>query len=189
MNKEEYLESIKDDIKYSKITSIEQIDGMSLHEFRTKYSYYYVNDRFLAKFIDYGVITVPEGEIPVCKLDMSARLRNILCRNQVFVLSEIKVIPVEEWSTIRNMGNGMKNELLKLCEENGVQPYYISMLRDRLFGIDFANYQLRDLHRFGVKCPEDLKNMDADKMELLTKINKGIDKKITKVLAILDGDT
>lgn len=119
-----------------------------------------------------------------CDIEMSARLRNILQRGGIKRLEELKGYPKESFITLRNMGEATLSELYALCAQQEIPLKSIEDLNDKENGIVFDLPTGKSAFRIGIKCKEDIKNYDLEKLENLCSYDKRLFSKLKKLKAI-----
>lgn len=62
-------------------------------------------------------------------IEMSKRLRNILERNEIKMLCEVSNYPKEYFMECRNMDVKTMQELLRVCEEQGIKLHSIKEMK------------------------------------------------------------
>lgn len=163
------------------IKSISEVEGWSVSEFVEKYSRQRFSNLCLDKLLEMGVLYVPEGEKLVNNLPITTRLKNVLLRNDVYVLSDISKYCKEEIIRFRNLGEGTLKELEAICEKENIHFFSLKEIEDRMLGVKFTERQLFKMFHLHIFYPEDfLKVTDAD-IEYLIQLDNGMLKKIKKI--------
>lgn len=163
------------------VEDISEVEGMSVSEFMDKYSHMHFSNICLDRLLERGTIHVPEGELLVNELPITTRLKNILLRNDVYVLSDISKYCREEIVRFRNLGDATMKELEALCEKEKIHFISLKEIEDRMLGMKFTERQLFKMFRLHIFYPEDfLKVTDAD-IEFLIQLDRGMLKKIKKM--------
>jgi len=181
MNEIGFIEQVENCLNKSGIEGIHQIEGMSITEFFAKYRSVLIDDKMLAKLIDMGIIIVPDGEVAICQLNATQYLKNCLYRADMNLLSDIRKIPIEKWFRIRNLGVKHRAEVLKLCDEYGVQPFSLNEIQNKMLGVRFTEEQLDKFFYNHVFGPEDLFNLTCGELEKLIDDNKAFEQRIDEV--------
>lgn len=163
------------------VEDISEVEGMSVSEFMDKYSHMHFSNICLDRLLERGTIHVPEGELLVNELPITTRLKNILLRNDVYVLSDISKYCREEIVRFRNLGDATMKELEALCEKEKIHFISLKEIEDRMLGMKFTERQLFKMFHLHIFYPEDfLKVTDAD-IEFLIQLDRGMLKKIKKM--------
>lgn len=163
------------------VSDVSEVEGMSVTEFMNKYSHMHFSNICLDRLLERGTIHVPDGELLVNDLPITTRLKNILLRNDVYVLSDILKYCREEIIRFRNLGDATMKELEALCEKEKIHFISLKEIEDRMLGVKFTERQLFKMFRLHIFYPEDfLKVTDAD-IEFLIQLDKGMLKKIKKM--------
>ena len=173
--------SIKWLINEIEVDDIAELEGMSVTEFMDKYSEKRFSNICLDKLLEMGVVHVPEGELLVNSLPVTTRLKNILLRNDVYVLSDIKKYAREEIMKFRNLGEGTMQELETVCEQAGIQIISLKEIEDRMLGVKFTERQLTKMFHLHIWFPEDFLNLTEKDVEYLIQLDGGMIKKIKKM--------
>lgn len=163
------------------VEDISEVEGMSVSEFMDKYSHMHFSNICLDRLLERGTIHVPDGELLVNELPITTRLKNILLRNDVYVLSDISKYCREEIVRFRNLGDATMKELEALCEKEKIHFISLKEIEDRMLGMKFTERQLFKMFHLHIFYPEDfLKVTDAD-IEFLIQLDRGMLKKIKKM--------
>lgn len=168
-------------IKEIGVKDIAELQGMSVTEFMDKYSHKHFSNICLNKLLEMGVVYVPEGELLVNELPVTTRLKNILLRNDVYVLSDIKKYAREEILRFRNLGEGTMHELDEVCEQAGIKITSLKEIEDRMLGMKFTGRQLTNMFHRHVLYPKDFLELTEEDVEYLTQLDSGMIKKIEKM--------
>lgn len=163
------------------VKDVSEVRGLSVPEFTEKYSQKRFSNLCLDKLLEMGMVYVPEGDILVNSLPITTRLKNILLRNDVYVLSDIKKYAREEIMKFRNLGESTMQELEDICRKEGIQIISLKDIEDRMLGMKFTDRQLTTMFHRHIRNPEDFLNLTEDDVEHLTYLDGGMLKKIRKM--------
>lgn len=177
--------SSTDDIEWllheAGINGVDAVQGLTVSEFVEKYSRSHFCNACLDRLLELGVVYVPEGEIRVNDLPITTRLRNILLRNNVYVLSDIRKYAREEILKFRNLGDGTMKELEDICEKEGIHLITLKEIEARMLGVKFSDRQLSRMFDLKILYPEDFLRLTEEDVEYLVHLDKGMRKKIEKM--------
>lgn len=162
------------------VEDISEVEGMSVSEFMDKYSHMHFSNICLDRLLEIGAVYVPEGELLVNELPITTRLKNILLRNDVYVLSDISKYCREEIVRFRNLGDATMQELENLCTKEGIRVMSIDEIANRMEGVRFTYHQLTKMFHMHIWYPEDFLNLTDAQMEELTRLDNGMIPKIKK---------
>lgn len=168
-------------LKEAGINGVDDVQGLTVSEFVEKYSRSHFCNSCLDRLLELGVVYVPEGEVRVNDLPITTRLRNILLRNNVYVLSDIKKYAREDILKFRNLGAGTMKELEAICEKEGIHLLTLKEIEARMLGVKFSDRQLSKMFDLKILYPEDFLRLTEDDVEYLVHLDKGMRKKIEKM--------
>lgn len=114
------------------ITNIDEINGMSINEFREKFSGGIVENMCLDLLIENNYVYIPEGERLVNELPIPLRIRFALLRSNIYLLSELRKYPREEILELRGIGVKSLAELEKACADEGVKIISLLDMHDNM---------------------------------------------------------
>ncbi len=163
------------------VRDISEIEGLSISEFVEKYSRKHFSNLCLNKLLEMEAIYVPEGEKLIYDLPITSRLKNILLRNDVYVLSDIKKYSREEVMRFRNLGELTMKELEIVCEQEGIRLMSVNKIAERMHGVRFSYHQLIKMFHLHIWCPEDLCDLTEEQYSELTRLDGAMISKIKKV--------
>ena len=163
------------------VEDISEVEGMSVSEFMDKYSHMHFSNICLDRLLEIGAVHVPEGELLVNELPITTRLKNILLRNDVYVLSDISKYCREEIVRFRNLGDATMQELENLCTKEGIRVMSIDEIANRMEGVRFTYHQLTKMFNMHIWYPEDFLNLTDAQMYELTRLDYGMIPKIKKL--------
>ena len=163
------------------IKSISEVEGLSVSEFVEKYSRQRFSNLCLDKLLEMGVLYVPEGEKLVNNLPITTRLKNVLLRNDVYVLSDISKYCKEEIIRFRNLGESTMRELETVCKQDGIHITSLSEISDRMHGVNFSYLQLTKIFHMNILYPEDFLDLTEEQITVLTRLDTGMIQKIRKM--------
>lgn len=146
------LEWLLDEIA---VADVSEVGGMSVTEFMNKYSHMHFSNICLERLLEIGAVHVPEGELLVNELPITTRLKNILLRNDVYVLSDIVKYSRDDILRFRNLGAGTMRELETVCEQEGIHIISLSEIEERMHGVKFSYLQLTKMFHLHIWYPED----------------------------------
>lgn len=177
--------SSTDDIEWllqeAGINGVNEVQGLTVSEFVEKYSRSHFCNSCLDRLLELGVVYVPEGEVRVNDLPITTRLRNILLRNNVYVLSDIRKYAREDILKFRNLGDGTMKELETICEKEGIHLITLKEIEARMLGVKFSDRQLSRMFDLKILYPEDFLRLTEEDVEYLVHLDKGMRKKIEKM--------
>lgn len=177
--------SSTDDIEWllheAGINGVDEVQGLTVSEFVEKYSRSHFCNSCLDRLLELGVVYVPEGEVRVNDLPITTRLRNILLRNNVYVLSDIRKYTREDILKFRNLGDGTMKELETICEKEGIHLITLKEIEARMLGVKFSDRQLSRMFDLKILYPEDFLRLTEEDVEYLVHLDKGMRKKIEKM--------
>ena len=168
-------------LKEAGINGVDDVQGLTVSEFVEKYSRSHFCNSCLDRLLELGVVYVPEGEVRVNDLPITTRLRNILLRNNVYVLSDIRKYAREDILKFRNLGDGTMKELETICEKEGIHLITLKEIEARMLGVKFSDRQLSRMFDLKILYPEDFLRLTEDDVEYLVHLDKGMRKKIEKM--------
>lgn len=168
-------------LKEAGINGVDDVQGLTVSEFVEKYSRSHFCNSCLDRLLELGVVYVPEGEVRVNDLPITTRLRNILLRNNVYVLSDIKKYAREDILKFRNLGAGTMKELEAICEKEGIHIPTLKEIEARMLGVKFSDRQLSRMFDLKILYPEDFLRLTEEDVEYLIHLDKGMRKKIEKM--------
>lgn len=166
------------------VKDISEVEGLSVSEFVEKYSRKHFSNLCLVKLLEIGAIYVPDGEKLVYDLPITKRLKNILLRNDVYVLSDLAKYSREDILRFRNLGEATMKELEEMCLNEGVQIISINEISERMMGVRFTYLQLIKMFHMHIWYPEDFCKLTEEQYEQLVRNDCSLDKKI-KTLKML----
>lgn len=120
--------------------------------------------------------------INVRTLDISARLRNVLTRNGVEDLSQIKQYTKEEILRFRNMGEGTYKELETLCETHNITIWSMKKLIETFRPYRFPLAVYHNMFLKNVASIQDFADMTINDIEEIAEMKKFIVRKICYIL-------
>lgn len=164
------------------VKDISEVNGMTVSEFVEKYADKHFSNICLDKLLEMGEVHVLEGQLLVKDLPISTRLKNILLRNDVYVLSDIVKYSREDIIRFRNLGEATLRELEELCEKEDIRIMSINEIADRMLGVRFTYHQLFKMFHMHIWYPEDFLNLTEEQITDLTQLDPGMFKKIKKVM-------
>lgn len=168
-------------LEESGIKDISEIEGMSVSEFIEKYSHMRFTNLCLDKLLEMGVLYVPEEKKLVRDLPITTRLKNILLRYDVYVLSDIVKYSRDDIIRFRNLGESTMKELEAVCEQEGIHIISLSEIEDRMLGVKFTYHQLAKMFHMHIWYPEDFMNLTEEQIQELIHLDSGMLKKIKKI--------
>lgn len=163
------------------IKDISEVQGLSVSEFIERYSQKHFSNICLDRLLEVGYVYVPEGEKLVAELPITTRLKNILLRNDVYMLSDIVKYPREEIMKFRNLGEGTMKELEDICEQEGIHFISLHEIKERMQGVKFSDRQLIKMFHLNILHPEDFLNLTDEDVAYLIQLDKAMLKKIEKM--------
>lgn len=163
------------------VKDISEVEGLSVSEFVEKYSKEHFSNICLDKLLEVGAVYVPDGEKLVNDLPISCRLKNILLRYDVYILSDIEKYSREDILRFRNLGETTMKELEEICLHEGIQITSINEIAERMPGVRFTYLQLTKLFHMHIWYPEDFCKLTEEQYLELIRIDTGMAKKIRKV--------
>lgn len=163
------------------VKDISKVQGLSVSEFIEKYSQKHFSNICLDRLLEMGYVYVPEGEKLVAELPITTRLKNILLRNDVYILSDIVKYSREGIMKFRNLGERTMKELEDICEQEGIHFISLYEIEDRMLGVKFSDRQLTKMFHLNILHPEDFLNVTDEEVEYLIQLDKGMLKKIGKM--------
>lgn len=149
------------------VKDISEVQGLSVSEFIEKYSQKHFRNICLDRLLEVGYVYVPGGEKLVTELPITTRLKNILLRNDVYILSDIVKYSREDIMKFRNLGEGTMKELEDICEQEGVHFISLHEIEDRMLGVKFSNRQLTKMFHLNILHPKDFLNVTDEEVEYL----------------------
>lgn len=169
------------------VKDISEVQGLSISEFIEKYSKKRFSNICLDRLLEVGYVYVPEGEKLVAELPITTRLKNILFRNDVYILSDIVKYPREKIMKFRNLGEVTMKELEDICEQEGVRFISLHEIEARMLGVKFSDRQLIKMFHLNILHSEDFLNVTDEEVKYLIQLDKGMLKKIEKVQKLCKG--
>lgn len=163
------------------VKNISEVEGLSVSEFVEKYSRKHFSNLCLDKLLEIGAIYVPDGKKLVYDLPITKRLKNILLRNDVYVLADLAKYSREDILRFRNLGEATMKELEEMCLNEGVQITSINEIAERMPGVRFTYLQLIKMFHMHIWYPEDFCRLTEEQFSELTRTDTGMAKKIRKV--------
>lgn len=113
---------------------------------------------------------------------MSARLRNILIRNDISDLQQIKKYTKEDILLLRNMGKGTYQELESLCNTYNIKIWSIDMLADLFPSYKFPTKVYRNMFQRNITSIQDFATLTFNDITEITDSHKSVSKKILHFL-------
>ena len=113
---------------------------------------------------------------------MSSRLRNILIRNDISDLQQIKKYTKEDILLLRNMGIGTYQELESLCNMYNVQIWSRDMLAELFPSYKFPTKVYRNMFQRSITSIQDFSNLTINDITEIADSNKSVSKKILHFL-------
>jgi len=168
-------------LKEIDVKDISEVEGMTVSEFVEKYADKHFSNICLDKLLEMGTVYVPEGQMLVKDLPVSTRLKNILLRNDVYVLSDIVKYSREDIVRFRNLGEATLKELEEMCEKENIRIMSINEIADRMLGVRFTYHQLFKMFHMHIWYPEDFLDLTEEQITELTRLDTGMIQKIKKV--------
>lgn len=166
------------------VKDISEVEGLSVSEFVEKYSRKHFSNLCLDKLIEIGAVYLPDGEILVKDLEISTRLKNILFRYNIYVLSNIVRYSKEDIMGFRHLGVETMKELETICNQKGIHIVSVTEIGEHMLGVEFTTKQLIKLFNIGIYWPEDFGRISEEQYEQLVRNDRSLDKKI-KTLKML----
>lgn len=163
------------------VKDISEVQGLCVSEFIERYSQKHFSNICLDKLLEVGYVYVPEGEKLVTELPITTRLKNILLRNDVYILSDIVKYSREDIMKFRNLGEETMKELENICEQEGVHFISLHEIEEQMLGVKFSDRQLTKKFHLNILHPEDFLNVTDEDIEYLIQLDKGMLKKIEKM--------
>lgn len=113
---------------------------------------------------------------------MSSRLRNILIRNDISDLQQIKKYTKEDILLLRNMGIGTYQELESLCNMHNIKIWSLDMLTDLFPFYKFPTKVYRNMFQRNITSIQDFSNLTINDITEIADSNKSVSKKILHFL-------
>lgn len=165
--------------------NLSEVEGLSVSEFVEKYSRKHFSNLCLNKLLEAGVVNVPDGDKLVYELPITTRLKNILLRNDVYILSDIKKYSREDILRFRNLGDATMKELEEICLKENIHIVSIDEIAKRLPQVHFTYHQLSKLFHMHIWYPEDFCKLTDKQYEELIRTDKSMSLKINKIQSLL----
>ena len=113
---------------------------------------------------------------------MSSRLRNVLIRNDILDLQQLKKYNKEDILLLRNMGIGTYQDLESLCNMYNIQIWSIDMLADLFPSCKFPTKVYRNMFQRNITSIQNFANLTFNDILEIANNNKSITKKILSFL-------
>lgn len=165
---------------------ISELEGMSVSEFVEKYSDKHFSNICLDRLLEIGAVYVPEGQVLVKDLPITTRLKNILLRYDIYVLSDIIKYSREDIIRFRNLGEATMQELEDLCIKEDIRVISIDEIANRMQGVRFTYHQLIKMFHMHIWYPEDFLNLTEQQYTELTRMDAAMIRKIKKIRKLLE---
>lgn len=147
------------------IMDIAELEGMTLSKFIEKYPNEKIEQSFIAEMNQWGYLYPKEGDICLRDIQMSARLRNILARNGIFFISQLKNYSKESYMKMRNIGEVAFQELQGVCERYRVELSTVKLLEEDLLPIKFSSSQVLILFESGIHLAKDFEGLTMEEVQ------------------------
>ena len=115
--------------------------------------------------------------IDIMTLNMSSRLRNILIRNDISDLQQIRKYTKEDILLLRNMGIGTYQELESLCNMYNIKIWSLDMLAELFPSCKFPTKVYRNIFYRDITSIQDFSNLAFNDIFEITDNNKSVTKK------------
>ena len=165
---------------------ISELEGMSVSEFVEKYSDKHFSNICLDRLLEIGAVYVPGGQVLVKDLPITTRLKNILLRYDIYVLSDIIKYSREDIIRFRNLGEATMQELEDLCIKEDIRVISIDEIANRMQGVRFTYHQLIKMFHMHIWYPEDFLNLTEQQYTELTRMDAAMIRKIKKIRKLLE---
>lgn len=116
--------------------------------------------------------------IEITALNMSSRLRNILIRNDISDLQQIRKYTKEDILLLRNMGVCTYQELESLCNMHNIKIWALDMLAELFPSCKFPTKVYRNIFHRNITCIHDFANLTFNDIFEIADNNKSVTKKI-----------
>ena len=113
---------------------------------------------------------------------MSSRLRNVLIRNGISDLQQIRKYTKEDILLIRNMGIGTYQELESLCNMYNIKIWSLDMLAELFPSCKFPTKVYRNIFHRDITSIQDFANLAFNDILEIADSNKSVTKKILSFL-------
>lgn len=163
------------------VKDISEVEGLSVSEFVEKYSRKHFSNLCLDKLLEVGAVYVPDGEKLVYDLSITSRLKNILLRYDVYILSDIEKYSREDILRFRNLGEATMKELEEVCQYEGIRIISINEIAERMMGVRFTYLQLIKMFHMHIWYPEDFCKLTEEQYIELVRNDSAMIKKIKKI--------
>lgn len=115
--------------------------------------------------------------VDIRTLNMSSRLRNVLIRNNISDLQQIRKYTKEDILLIRNMGIGTYQELESLCNMYNIKIWSLDMLAELFPSCKFPTKVYRNIFYRDITSIQDFSNLAFNDIFEITDNNKSVTKK------------
>ena len=114
--------------------------------------------------------------IDIMTLNMSSRLRNILIRNDISDLQQIRKYTKEDILLLRNMGIGTYQELESLCNMYNIKIWSLDMLAELFPSCKFPTKVYRNIFHRNITSIQDFANLTFNDIFEIADNNKSVTK-------------
>lgn len=115
--------------------------------------------------------------VDIWTINMSSRLRNVLIRNNISDLQQIRKYTKEDILLIRNMGIGTYQELESLCNMYNIKIWSLDMLAELFPSCKFPTKVYRNIFYRDITSIQDFSNLAFNDIFEITDNNKSVTKK------------
>ena len=120
--------------------------------------------------------------VDIWTINMSSRLRNVLIRNNISDLQQIRKYTKEDILLIRNMGIGTYQELESLCNMYNIKIWSLDMLAELFPSCKFPTKVYRNIFHRNITSIQDFANLAFIDILEIAGNNKSVTKKILSFL-------
>lgn len=123
-----------------------------------------------------------EDDIIIKNIQMSTRLRNILVRNGITLISQVSNYPKEALLRMRNMGEVSFEELVGICEKFRIKIQTLESLAKDLKPVTFYKSHLLVLYESNIYAAEDIEKFSMNELKKICNYNRGMYNNLCKVI-------
>lgn len=164
------------------VNDISEFQGMTITELREKYPRESFKGEFFEEMRAEGYFLDDELGAMIRTFPLSTRLINILERNGVMFVEDLRTYAYEEYQRFRNCGVETMAELEKFCKQLDIQLVSLAWIKSNMLGVYFDVFQLIRMFRQKIYYPEDFLHMSKEAEVALIDRDKKMPQKIRAVL-------
>lgn len=166
------------------IDDISELEGMTLSKFIQKHSNEIIEEIFVLEMNKRGYLYPADDDVFIRDIQISTRLRNILSRNGIFLVSQIGNYLKETYLKMRNIGEESYKELNEICEQYKIEIPTLEVLKKDLLPVIFSTRQLLMLYEKGIYLAKDIEDFSMEELQREYRYDKRLYNSICKVIEV-----